>query len=513
MAQSNEIQNGAVSASPTPDDIRKWYEENRDKLKSFDAASNAIKALRDKDQVVVKHTSVFDKRELVKFMKNPSSYEVKLRNLAWFLFYRSHILQRIILYYATLVCLEARVVIPPYDILGKNKDESILKSYANTLSVINKWNIENEFFKVIVRCLTQDVFYGVAYYNKDGLYLLPLPEDYCRITAQYPQGDWQYAFDMQFFASNNRWLVDVWGEPFVSMWREYEKDRRVNRWQIMPPKYSCCMKFRNYAHDDIIPPFAGLFEDVISLLNSADLASIADEQDIYKLVWYELETLTGAKMPDEWKVDPTTSVEYFNRLISEALPEYASAALVPGKLNVIDFSDNDKTKESSKVLNATKTLTNTSGGGQLLNASTLSGTTAIKMACKADAEFVLSSMLPQISGWFARILPFVIKNPSTVHFYRVGRMGLDELRDQLLQDAQYGLPTKLSIMAINGIDQLQVLSLNHLEEDILNLADRFDSPLSSSFTSSGNTEGGRPTSDDGDLTDDGEASRDKSDRA
>lgn len=514
MAQKIQADGSAVSASPTPQEIQQWYEDNRLKLRNYEAASNAIKALRDKDSAIAtRRADVFDKKRLVTFLKNPSANEVNLRNLAWYLFYRSHIFQRIILYYATLVCLEARVVIPPYDLLGKNNDKQILKSYSNTLSVLTNWNIENEFFKVLVRCLTQDVFYGVAYYNKDSLYLLPMPENYCRITAQYPTGDWQYAFDMTYFNGTNEWLVEAWGEPFVSMWREYQNDKRLNRWQIMSPKYSCCIKFRNYAHNDIVPPFSGLFEDIISLLNKADLASIEDEQDIYKLVWYELETLTGAKMPDEWRVNPEVAIEYFNRLITEALPEYASAAVVPGKLNVIDFSDNDKTQETSKVLNATKTLTNTSGGGQLLNSSTISGTTAIKLACKADSEFVLSSMLPQISGWIKRILPFIVRNPSTVHFYRVGRLGLDELRDQLLQDAQYGLPTKLSIMAINGIDQLQAMSLNHLEEDILQLADKFDKPLSSSFTSSGNEEGGRPTSSDNDLTDDGEASREKSDRA
>ena len=186
--------------------------------------------------------------------------------------------------------------------------------------------------------------------------------------------------------------------------------------------------------------------------------------------------------------------------------------MVPGKLNVIDFSDTDKSSETNKVLNATKQVLNTSGGAQILNAATISGTTAFNAAIKADAEVSLSTLLPQFEGWFNRIIGNVVTNPAKIHFFHVGRLSREEFRKELLESAQYSLPTKLAIMSLSGIDELSALSLNHLEENILKLGDRFNDPLKSSYTQSGNSEGGRPTSDDGELTDDGEASRDKSDR-
>ena len=66
-------------------------------------------------------------------------------------------------------------------------------------------------------------------------------------------------------------------------------------------------------------------------------------------------------------------------------------------------------------------------------------------------------------------------------------------------------------MSLSGIDEIDTLSLNHLEENILGLSEKFISPLKSSHTSSGSDEVGRPSSDDTELTDDGEASRDKTD--
>lgn len=82
----------------------------------------------------------------------------------------------------------------------------------------------------------------------------------------------------------------------------------------------------------------------------------------------------------------------------------------------------------------------------------------------------------------------------------------------MLESAQYSLPTKLAVLSLSGINELDALSLNHLEDNILKLDERFDSPLNSSYTQSSN-DVGRPVSDDSDLTDDGEASRDKRDRS
>ena len=508
MAQTHT---GAGKA-PTASEMQEWFEQNKQKLANFDAASNAIKALRDKDRTTTRRIQTYNKERVVEFLKNINGHEADLRNLAWYLFFRSQIFERIILYFATLIDLDARSVIPAYSLVENNDDSKMLKSYYDTLKMLNSWNINNEFLKVAIKCLTQDVSYNVAYYDETGLYLLPIPEDYCRIRGQYLSGDFAFAMDLSYFNGQREWLVEAWGEPFRTMWRHYQEDKRLNRWQDVPDEYAACFKYRNYDWEDIVPPFSGLFLPLINLEDVTDTQAVADAQDIYKLIWYELETITGAKMPDEWRVDPESAVEYFNRMIEEALPDYASAAMVPGKLNVIDFSDTDKSSETNKVLNATKQVLNTSGGAQILNAATISGTTAFNAAIKADAEVSLSTLLPQFEGWFNRIIGNVVTNPAKIHFFHVGRLSREEFRKELLESAQYSLPTKLAIMSLSGIDELSALSLNHLEENILKLGDRFNDPLKSSYTQSGNSEGGRPTSDDGELTDDGEASRDKSDR-
>ena len=498
----------------TAAEMQKWIEDHDKALKNYTSALDPLKQLRDVTKSVTKKVNSLTKEDIVTYLKNPIGYEGRIRNASWYLYYRSQIYRRLIFYFATLFCLDAKSIIPKYDLVKPETDEQILKSYNDTLKMLSGWNINNEFLKTNITAFIQDVSYNCAYYDETGLYFLPLPADYCKIYAQYPTGDFSFAVDMGYFRGSNKWLIESWGEPFTTMWNNFERDGNSARWQVMPDKYAACFKFTNHDHEVILPPFSGILGELINLNDIADVQNVADRSEIYKLIYLKLKTLTGAKMADEWSVNPAIVVEYFNRLINDALPDYMSAAIIPGNddLGVIDFSNNDKTAESNKVLKATKSLLNTAGGAQILNSADISGTTAFHGAIHSDENFAMSTLLPQIEGWFNRILPYVVSNPSTVKFFFVGRLTKDEYRKELLENAQYSLPTKLAIMTLSGINPLETLSLNHLEEDILKLGEKFNDPLKSSYTASGNDEGGRPTLGDDKITDDGEASRDKVDR-
>lgn len=500
----------------TAAEMQQWIETHEEQLSKYAASHNPLLALRDitKSSSINKRIDSITKDRIVTFLQNPSVNENNIRNASWYIYYRNQIYQRIIHYFSTLFCLEARSVIPTYDLVNPDSDDKILKSYNDTVKLINKWNIQNEFLKVIKTCFIQDVSYNIAYYDETGLFFLALPPEYCRIYGQYPTGDFAFSISMDYFTGQRAYLLEEWGEPFTSMWREYERQGKTikARWQRVPDEYAACFKYRNDDWATIMPPFSGLLCDLINLNDIGDVQAIADKLEIYKLVYMKLKTLTGTKVPDDYEVSPDVAVEYFNRMVEEALPSYASAAIVPGSedLGVIDFSSSDKTNETNKVLKATKSVLNTSGGAQILNSAEVSGTTAFKAAILADTEFAISNLLPQIEGWFNRVVGFEVSNPSKIHFYHVGRLNREDVRKELLENAQYSLPTKLAVLALSGLTELDSLSLNHLEDGILKLGDKFVTPLRSSYTSSNNTSG-RPKSDDSSLTDDGEASRDKID--
>ena len=280
----------------------------------------------------------------------------------------------------------------------------------------------------------------------------------------------------------------------------------------MPDEYAICLKARAEDWETVVPIFSGLLSGIINLIDLDDIQAIADEQEIYKMIWLEMETIQGSSDPDDWKVDPTIMLQYFNRMINEALPDYISAAIVPGKLETINFNT-DKATDTNKIAKSTETLFNSAGGAQVLNSATISGTTAFNAAIQADTELAISMLLPQTQAWVNRFISYYVSNPSKVKFHEVSVYTKEAYRKELLENAQHGLPTKLALNTLSGFSEQDTMALNFLEEQCLDLSSIFV-PLQSSYVQSGTGDsetGGAPTSDD--AGDTAEESKEKRDRA
>lgn len=514
MAQSKTV--ATTPTKKSPQEIKDWYMENREMLNyaSEQSAENALKSLRDVTKsTTYKTISSYSKESLRTYLQNVSSNEKNLRNLSRYLYYRSQVYYRLICYNANMFCLDCRSVIPQYDLVEDNDTDAILQSYNNTLNALDKMNIQYEFLKIYMTCFREDVFYGVYYFDPEAedstsFFILPLDPDYCKIAGVYPTGDYAFAMDMSYFRSHSE-LLEYWGEPFQSLYNTYQSQNV--KWQIVPPEYGICLKARAEDWETVVPPFAGLFNSIISLIDQEDISAIADQQSIYKLIWMEMETFDNGQ-PNDFKVDPeSVTIPYWNKMTDEALPDYTSAAIVPGKLNSISF-DNDQATDTTKVEQATETVLNTSGGAQILNSASISGTTAFNAAVKSDTEFAISMLLPQTQSVINRILSNYIDNPSKVKFFEVSVYTKSEFKDSVLKDNEYGLAPKLLVNSLNGFSEKETLALNFLEQDILHL--QF-TPVSSTHTQSGSSseESGGQTKSDTEITDDGEASRDKRDNA
>lgn len=512
MPRTKKVADNAptVKNKHTAAEMKEWYEQNKNTL-NFDKANEALKNLRDITKTSTYRTiNNFDKSSLRTYLQNISSNEKNIRNLSRYLYYRSQVYYRLIAYNANMFCLDARSVIPNYSLVEDNDKEAILKSYNDTLTALDKMNLQYEFLKAYMTCFREDVFYGVYYFNPESenatsFFILPLDPDYCKIQGVYETGDFAFSMDMSFFKSHAE-LLEYWGEPFESLYREYQSDGV--KFKTIPPEYGICLKARAEDWETVVPVFAGLLNSIISLIDQEDIAAIADEQSIYKMIWMELETINGSSNPNDWKVDPELALPYWDRMVNEALPDYISSAIIPGKLNQISFPDNQDT-EVNRVENATKTVLNTSGGSQILNSSTISGTTAFNAAVRSDTEFAISMLLPQTQSIVNRILSLYVDNPSYVKFFEISVYTKKEFKDEILKDNEYGLAPKLLVNTLNGFSEKETLALNFLENEVLNLS---FTPVQSAHTTS-NKEGGAPTLSDSEISDSGEASRDKRDKS
>jgi len=496
------------SKQPTAAEMREFYEKNKNRIAKFDATTVA-KQLRDiQKSKTYRSISNYNKETIRAYLQNISSNEKNLRGLSRYLFYRCEIYYRLVKYYAGQADLSIRSVIPKYDITGENDKDSTLQSYYETLKTLDNMNLQYEFFKAYVIALREDVFYGCAYYTEgEGMFILPLDPDYCKIAGFYNKGDFAPCMDMSYFKSNQD-LLEYYGEPFQSMFNAYQKTGE--KYQVFDPQYGVCLKFRAEDWETIVPVFAPMFTDLVSLLDLADIQAVVDEKQIYNLVWMEMETFDSGE-PNDFKVDPEqVTIPYWNRMTSEALPDYASYALIPGKLNKMTFSD-DQATDVNKIEKATENILNTAGGAQVLNSATVSGSTAFSGSMRVDSEFALSSLIPQTELIVNRIIGSYISDPCKIKFFEVSTFTKEEFKKSILESGQNGLPTKLMINSINGFSELDTLALNFLEEDCLQLSSRFV-PLQTSYVQSGKDAGGQTKSDD-EISSEGEASRDKKDKA
>ena len=502
----------ANTASKTPKvSTIKNYEINRNR-ELFANAKDNIRRLKNITKNIKKSTPTFNKEKLANYLKNISSNEKNIRDLSWYLYYRSMTYRRVINYYANMFYLQARNIVPNYDLEKENNDEKILKSYYQTINVVNNINLKLEFLKIYITCFIQDVFYGVGYLDEECLYILPLPTDRCKIIGNFnSDGSLCFAFDMSYFKGVNEYLLEYWGEPFESLYREYGGNN-ANRWQIIPEQYSVCLKYSIEDWQTLVPPFSGAFMDIINLEDIKDTQAIADEQEIYKLLYYKLNLLSGSKMPDQFAITPDLAIEYINRFTEEAIPEYTSFGMIPGDmdLGVVDFSSNDKVNDTTKVTKATKEVLNTMGGSQVLNGATITGAEAMKIAQRVDTEFAISSLLPQTEIIVNRLLSFVVKDHAKIKFFPISVYTRDDFRDVMLNSCQNGfMANVIAYNTLNGVSEKDTLAMIHLTTNILKLQDKLI-PLSTSYTaSSKDTDpitGGRPT-ETGEATDEADASR------
>lgn len=503
MAQGTTTES-APAKKLTAAELREWYEKNKKEIANFAKADNAIKQLTDISKTTTKSISAFSKESLRTYLQNIGSNEKNLRNLSRYLYYRCHAYYRLIMYNSTMFDLTARTVVPAYDMLNPPDRDSFLKDYQETLDVLDRINLQYEMLKAYTTCFIEDVFYGCVYYDESGMFILPLPADYCKIVGIYSSSDFSFAMDMTYFR-NRQTLLEYYGEPFTQMYNAYLSDTQNGKWQVMPDEYCICLKARAEDWETVLPVFSGLLNSIISLIDLEDIQAIADEQEIYKMIWLELETITNSNECNDWKIDPSLVIDYFNRMINEALPDYTTAAIIPGKLDQISFN-NDKATDTNKISKATESLFNSSGGAQILNSSTISGTTAFEAAIRADTELAISMLLPQTQSWLNRMLGYWVSNPARVTFFEVSSYTKETLKKDLLESCQYGFSNILAYNSLNGISEKSTIALNYLENTCLDLASTFR-PLQSSYTQSGSDTDGAPTKDAEDLTDEGSKTR------
>lgn len=508
MAADNSSPSGASNNNPTVQEIRDFYEKNKKKLDKYEKAKDAFRTFRDitknKTNVSINTTN---KDTLRNYYSSIGSNESNFRKVARYLYYRSNILYRIVNFYANMWDLRCRKVVPYYDIVKGADEQKFLKSYNDTLEVLDRMNLQGNLTEAFVNIYLEDVFYGIRFMDDTGMFILKVDPDDAMIDGRYMTGDFSFAIDMSKYRNANRQaMIEFLGSPLKEMYQEYQ--RTGIKWVHVPDEYAVCLKFRSDMWDLTISPMAPLLIQLTSLEDNIDQQAVADELSIYKLVYLPMKVLNKATESDDFEISPDITLDYFEKLISSDTSPYINWAVIPGdELKTIDFTDSVD-KDVNKVEAASNQILATAGGGAVLNSNNITSTAAFNAWLKEETEFAISTLLPQVNGLCNRILGYELSNPAHVEHFEVSIYTKEEFRKAMLESCQFSFANRIAYNTLLGISERETLAQLFLENTVLNLPEKMKFPLMSSYTASGTVGEGRPALDDTEpISESGDRSR------
>lgn len=452
--------------------------------------------------------SLYTKDNITEYLSNPYTYERQLRRAVTYIYGASSHFRRLIQYFTGLSDLS--FVVSPYRIDPKTANvRSVNRNYRKVLNAMSAMNVRSQFPKILTVCLREDTFYGTMWVTNDNITIQQLPSDYCAISTI--EGNvLNVTFDFSYFDAHSQYL-EYYPAEFQSKYRTYQSNRR-QRWQELDSPTSFAVKCNNDILDYSLPPFAGILREVYDLEDYKQLKLTKTTLENYAMLVMTL----GIDDEGNWQMDLDKAKEFWRNLDS-VLPEEIGSVLSPMSINKISF-EKANTGDTNTISEAEQNLFTAAGVSSLLFNNDKASANALLLSIKADQAitFGIVKSIEDVVNRFIQAQSYG-KN-FKVTFLDCSPFNRKEMGDMYLKACQYGLPFISMYAASQGMSQSEVDCMSFLENDVLNLTERFV-PLQSSSTQSaassdGNgatDEGGAPTKDVGDLTDSGEQSREDGD--
>ena len=489
------------------------FAERLEQIKKYAKSVDDVLQLSDLTNSTTKTWTVFSKDSLRTYLQNPysSNSQASLRNLSRFLKTLSFPLRRIVNYLASLPDFSNYKVIPNISMVEEPDEESILQDYEEVCRYARAMDLELDLFKMLTIAWTEDVAYFFPVEDEEGNTLLyPLDGQYCKLSGIGYNGLYRMAYDFSFFQGANAFYLDIWPKEFTTKYNAYQKDSSL-RWQQLDEGRAFKVNVEN--PELVVSPLVSLFEQIIDLIDLQSLTSVKDALDVYKLLVMKI-PLLDSKNPDDFALNLELAKKFYNKAL-DTLPEEVGLILSPGMdVDSVSF-DKSKTSDSDAISDAYHNLMSNAGVSQIMDSSKLTGQSAVKASMLCDVMLATKGLIPQINAFVNERIKLKFPNTQMIFKFTDVTIYTKEDRIKQLQTAcEYGLPFKLELAMLLGQDPLENYAMDWLETKLGLSKTRWVSPLVSSHTAGASTNGGdgAPVKDDGDLTDEGEASRDKRDK-
>ena len=215
----------------------------------------------------------------------------------------------------------------------------------------------------------------------------------------------------------------------------------------------------------------------------------------------------GINSDGEWEMDFNKAKEFWQNL-DRVLPEEIGSVLTPMPIEKISF-EKSNTGDSDTINDAEQHLYSASGVSALLFNNNKASANALTLSIKVD-QAMTYGIVKSIETVINRFIHAQSYGKSfQVTFLDCSPFNRKELGDAYIKACSYGLPMISYYAASQGMAQDEVDNMNFLENDVLNLTDKFRALQNSNTTSSdsGDNTPGRAEKNIDELTEAGEQTR------
>jgi len=464
-------------------------------------ARNQLWKVEDQSTKVNPRYTRYTKENLLSYMQSPAANEKNIRNASIYMYDASTQYKRLILYYAFLLDFVYTIAPLNYD-PAKSDPEAFRKAYCKVVFQLENMNLPHEMQKAFQVALRDGILYGAIWKTNSSFYIQRINPDYCVLTA-VNDGTWAYAVDMSQIKEE---ALDLYPPDFTDMYQAYKAGG--NKYQEVPESIAFCLKADEANAAYSLPPWASTLPMLYDIETYKALQQTATEIANYKLLAMKIDTNEDGTPALDWDL----ATQYYRQLCA-ALPPYVGAAISPMKIDSFEFDRANGTNDVDTVSRAEEQFWFNSGTSPLLHGSTGNNTAGVlKLSIKSDEELMLG-LMTQAERIINRLLKTASgKQKFKIHFLPVTRFNREEQAKLYKEAATLGIPgAKSAYAATVGTPQSDLPGMEYIEMDLLGMGGL--TPLQSGYTVSSGENSGRKPAADGELTDEGELSREKDSNA
>ena len=439
--------------------------------------------------------SSYTKEQVLGYLRSPTQNANNLRNVSCALYLSSPRYRQLIDHRAG-IWLYDYAIVP----VGIDKDSLDLpafkKQYLEVESIVEKWNLKHEMRKAAVTACKEGVFFGVSWDSDDSFFIQKLDSSMCSVYA-ISDGTPLFTVDMSKIKKDE---LSMYPPEFKKMYARYESDKQKE--QPVPPEIAWCLVADESDMNAFVPPYAGIIPELLDIETYRSIQQSVDELSNYKVL--VARTSTGEDgLPD---VDDRIAEKYYEHLC-RAVPDQVGVAMLPFKVESFDFPQSNEVASVDIVSRSTDQFWESCGTSSALHGAKITTAGSLKLVTQTEANLMYGLLL-SAERMVNRHLKYLGgKYKFRVRFLPTTRYNQSDVVGMYKESSTYGVAPSMYFSAI-GLQPGETVGMSVVEDEIIKTSEL--RPLNNTHTmSSTDGEAGRPLSDDDDLTEEGERSREK----